>query len=371
VSVAFRLSLFYAAAFLVAGVQLPFWPVWLAGRGLDAGEIGAVLAIGQWIKVAANPLAGMLADRCGNRRRVMLPLAMLSAVGYLLCLPQQGFASLLFITALIAASSAGILPLADTITLAGKGMDYGRVRLWGTFAFILATLLGGRILTGRSPETVLYLLLGATILMTLACTLVPPAAITARGPCGSAWRHLLAPRHLVFLAAATLIQGSHGVYYAFGTLYWRSLGFASGTIAWLWAEGAIAEMVLFYCGRRLLDRLGPFGLLTLGGAAGILRWTATALTADLAVLIVMQLLHAFTFGAAHLGAMHYLARGLPAEHAATGQAFYSAIVGGIGFGLITLGSGTLYGAVGGGAYYAMALAAAAGAVSAGLLAATR
>lgn len=97
----------------------------------------------------------------------------------------------------------------------------------------------------------------------------------------------------------------------------------------------------------------------------------TALTADLVVLILVQLLHAFSFGAAHLGAMHYLARGLLAEHAATGQALYSAIVGGIGFGLITLGSGALYGAVGGGAYYAMALAAATGAVLAELLARAR
>lgn len=204
-SAALRVSLFYAAAFFAAGVQLPFWPVWLAGRGLDAGEIGLVLAIGQWI-----------------------------------------------------------LPLADTITLVGEGMDYGPVRLWSTFAFILATLLGGRILTGRSPETVLYLLVGATILVALACTLVPLTGRTAATSRGSAWPHLLTPRHLVFLAAATLIQGSHGVYYGFGTHHWRSLGFWSDTIAWLWPEGAIAEMVLFYCGRQLLDRLGPFALLALG-----------------------------------------------------------------------------------------------------------
>jgi PPP family 3-phenylpropionic acid transporter len=109
-------------------------------------------------------------------------------------------------------------------------------------------------------------------------------------------------------------------------------------------------------------------LLGLGGAAGLLRWTVTALTANLGVLIAVQLLHAFTFGAAHLGAMHYLARQLPPEHAATGQTFYSAITGGVGFGLITLGAGALYGAVGAGAYYAMALAAALGAVLAALLA---
>src|SRR5689334_10253628 len=38
-AVAVRLSLLYAASFLVVGIQLPFWPVWLSGRGFDAHEI--------------------------------------------------------------------------------------------------------------------------------------------------------------------------------------------------------------------------------------------------------------------------------------------------------------------------------------------
>ena len=34
-----RLALFYAAIFAVIGVLLPFWPLWLAARGLGAAEI--------------------------------------------------------------------------------------------------------------------------------------------------------------------------------------------------------------------------------------------------------------------------------------------------------------------------------------------
>jgi hypothetical protein len=36
---------------LVAVIQLPFWPVWLAARGLTAGEIGIVLADAICLKV--------------------------------------------------------------------------------------------------------------------------------------------------------------------------------------------------------------------------------------------------------------------------------------------------------------------------------
>ena len=68
---AVRLSAFYAAMFLVAGIQLPFWPVWLAARGLSAREIGIVLAAAIWVRVFATPAIGAISDRLGARRAVM------------------------------------------------------------------------------------------------------------------------------------------------------------------------------------------------------------------------------------------------------------------------------------------------------------
>ena len=360
---AVRLSLFYAAFFFATGVQMPFWPVWLASRGLGPAEIGALLAIGQWIRVAANPLVGMLADRARDRRSVMLLLGALGVVGYLLCLPAHGFAALVLPSALIAATTTGLLPLVDAVALAAASrLDYGRVRLWGTVAFIFATLLGGRALQGRSPDVVLYLLLATATVLAASCAALPAAPAARRASRAPAWRFLLDRHFLLFIAATTLIQSSHAVYYAFGTLYWQSLGYADGTIAWLWAEGAIAEVALFYFGAPLVRRLGPHGLLMLGGAGALVRWGATAVATSLPALVVLQPLHALSFAAAHLGAMHFLARAVPPDRAAMAQSLYTAVVNGIGLGVVALGAGALYAAVGGGAYLAMAAMAGVGAV---------
>ena len=43
-----RLALFYAALFVSIGIQLPFFPLWLEAKGLDAGMIGIVLAAPWW-----------------------------------------------------------------------------------------------------------------------------------------------------------------------------------------------------------------------------------------------------------------------------------------------------------------------------------
>ncbi|MGE5269005.1 MAG: MFS transporter, partial [Thiohalocapsa sp.] len=62
-----RLGAFYAASFLVVGIQLPFWPLWLAGRGLDARQIGLVFAAAIWVKVLVTPAIGAASDRFGRR----------------------------------------------------------------------------------------------------------------------------------------------------------------------------------------------------------------------------------------------------------------------------------------------------------------
>src|SRR5437763_6974939 len=84
---AVRLGAFYAAVFLVVGVQLPFWPVWLAGRGLDPQEIATVFAATIWAKVVATPAIGALADRTGQRRFVMVFLGAIALIGYAMLWP--------------------------------------------------------------------------------------------------------------------------------------------------------------------------------------------------------------------------------------------------------------------------------------------
>ncbi len=369
VPIALRLSLFYAGFFLSAGVLQPFWPVWLTSRGLSPGEIGVLMAIAQWAKVAATPMTGGLADRSGDPRRVMLTLAVVAVAGYALCFPAHGFAVLAGLNALSVASLAALLPVGDSlaITATQQGhVDFGRVRVWGTIAYVVASLIGGRILSGRAPDVILDLVIALAALNVGSCLLLPRGAthVAADVVRGSAWRFMLTRRHLLFLASTTLISASHSVYYVFGSLRWQAQGFSDTTIAWLWAEGAAAEAVFLFWGARAVARYGPARLMALGAAAGVVRWTVLALTGDLRLIVLVQLLHAGTIAAAGLGGMHYLGRSIPAVHAATGQAVTAAVISGIGYGVFMPLAGALYGAYGGLAYLAMAVVAAAASIAA-------
>src|SRR5437764_6493182 len=79
---AWRVAAFYAALFVTLGVQLPFLPVWLAAKGLDASAIGLVLAVPMILRVFAIPLAARGADRRDALRGTIVIAAMVAVVGY-------------------------------------------------------------------------------------------------------------------------------------------------------------------------------------------------------------------------------------------------------------------------------------------------
>jgi len=360
-----RLAGFYAASFLVTGIQLPFWPVWLAGRGLGAREIATLFAVAIWVKVVTTPAIGALADRLGRRRAMMVALAAIAWLFYASLWQAYGFWPLMALTLGAGVAQSALMPLGDSITLAAvrrDGLDYGRVRVWGSVTFIGAAMASGALL-GRVPgfaaggNAVLSLVLVASGVLFAACLAVPVAPREAREPPRRAPLRAIAAdrRFWHFVVAAAALQASHQVYYGFGTLYWRSLGFSDEIIGCLWAEGVAAEIVLFWYGGRLLARFGPLGLMAVGGTAGILRWGLAGLVTGLIPTAALQLLHALTFGATHLGAMNFLSRTVPPGAAASAQALYSGTSAGIGSGIVMLGAGALYASYGGRAYLFMAL----------------
>lgn len=367
-----RLSLFYVTFFLFVGINMPFWPLWLAEHGLDAGEIGVLLAAPMWIRVVANPLLARLADRRGETRRPLLFLIGAATLFYLLFAVTEGFWPIFAVTLAATALLSAVMPLGDSLTMhaALKGhVQYGRVRLWGSIAFIVAATGGGIVLAGRSADLILHGLV-LSLILTFAAVLWLPDWRRSGPAAGHGGVAALVGdrRFLLFLVAASLIQASHSVLYGFSTLHWQAAGLTKPTIGWLWAESTVAEILLFAVGTAVLRRIDGVRLLVFAGAAGVVRWLALGASTDLPVLVTVQVLHGLTFGAAHLAAMDFIARSAPPGLAATAQSLYSAVALGGMFGITMLAAGGLYAGFGGGAFFAMAGLALAGTVVAAHLA---
>ncbi|HEY2757876.1 MAG TPA: MFS transporter [Pseudolabrys sp.] len=364
-----RLAGVYATAYAMIGIQLPFFPLWLNAKGLEAGMIGLVLAVPQVVRVLAIPLATRMADRSGALREAILASCWTSVGGYFLVGLSSGAPAILSAFVLASLVYTPAMPLIETYALKGlaaRGRAYGPVRLWGSVAFIAGTFVAGFAADTIPARHLIWLIVaGAAATALSASTLAPvDSAAVAAGAKLAPKTSLLRDRAFIaVLASAGLIQASHAVYYGFSALAWRAEGYDGTAIAALWALGVIAEIVLFALQGRLPSFVTPTVLLLLGAAGGAVRWTAMALDPPALMLPFLQVLHAATFGATHLGVMTYVARNAPAGQGATALGYF-AIVLGLTMAAASGLSGVLYAAVAGRSYAAMALAAIAGGVCA-------
>ena len=368
-SIAVRMSVFYFAVFLSAGLYLPFWPVWLESRGLGPVEIGLLYAIGRFTRILTNPLIAHVVDRRGDRRKPMVLLSLGATVAfaaYELCSEMWQFA---LVAVVVGAMWGTINPLGDSLALvnARQGrLNYGRVRLWGSISFILATLAGGQILDVWPESAIFWSLLATFAVVTVVCLITPDTRVEALPVQSNVfrvfWRLMSEPRFALFILASALLQTSHLVVYIFGTLHWRDAGIDDFIIGVLWAEGVVAEIVLFSFGAALTARFGAAGLLMMAAVAGVMRWPLLAFSTDLSVLFVAQALHGVTFGAAHLGAMAFLSRAIPPSLSATAQTLHGAVALGVASAVISPLLGGLYESWGGGTFYIMTLFSLAGGV---------
>ncbi len=341
-----RFAGFYGAVFLVLGAQLPYWPLWLEARGLSGSEVGVLLAAAAWVKVASNPLAGYLADASGRPRLVISALMAVGGLGFLGFGLAQGFWALLLLQILTAACFQALLPLGESRTLAAvrsHGLDYGRSRLWGSVTFVAGVLAIGGGLDLLPVESLPWLLAAGLGLGLLAASALPDLPEDQRRPARGDLKRLLSDGPLLwFLLAAALVQASHAAYYAFSAIAWRAAGHGTFTIGWLWTEGVVAEILFFALSGRVLARISCRNLVLLAAAGGVLRWSVTATTTALPALAAVQLLHAATFAAAHLAAVHVIAARVPGGLAATGQSLYASVSGGVLMGAMMLVVGPLY-----------------------------
>ncbi|MFN3547246.1 MAG: MFS transporter [Mesorhizobium sp.] len=373
-----RMSLLFGAMFLPMGIHLPYFPLWLAGRGFTAGEVGLILSLPIFVRIVAAPLFTMLADRAPERSYVLIALAAaatLISLGYFL--PADATMVLAMSLLLIVVWSPHG-PLADSLALSGVrryGADYSRMRIWGTISFLVANLAGGAILDRYGTEVVPLLLTGGLACMAVVSLLSPrlgrprKTSQLSAADFPGAGRVLSDPAFLAIVGGGSLLIASHGYLYAFGSIYWTSLGIAADTAGILWALMVVAEVVVFFLFSRHFGHLSPAAILGISAGAGAVRWVAMPLVwplgLGLAGFAATQALHGISTGLAMLGLQKMIAQSVPEDRtgAAQGIAFAA---NSAGMAVVTLGSGPLYEALGSLGFLVMAALACGGLVLAGV-----
>src|SRR5476651_2474687 len=163
-----RLAVFYGCLFIIMGIQLPFFPLWLKARGLDPQAIGFVLATPIVVRIFAVPVINRVIDRSGNIRSGLIATSIASAFGFAVVGISYGFVAILLAFAFAALFAGPIMSLADTYALKGlnaRKRAYGPIRLWGSATFIATNIGGGLLLAVIAVDDLIWLVAVGFVLL--------------------------------------------------------------------------------------------------------------------------------------------------------------------------------------------------------------
>lgn len=356
-----RLSGFYFFYFSLLGALVPYWSLYLKSFDFNAQTIGSLMAILMASRIIAPNIWGWLADRTGQRLRIVRYGAFFTCLIFVLIFWQESALGIALVMAGFSFFWNAVLPQFEVLTLThlkGREQLYSRIRLWGSVGFIIAVMGIGWLLDLVSIRWLPWMMLGLMVMIWIASLFVEAKTAPRRSDESGFVQQLLRPQVLVFFLICLLIQFSHGPYYTFYSVLMDSLGYSRTEIGLLWSVGVVAEVLIFILMPKLIGGLGLRRLMIISLLLCVLRWLLIGLIPEiLPLMLFAQTLHAVSFGVLHAVGIalvhHYFS---PSNHG-QGQAMFSSLGFGVGGALGALCSGMMWESLGASATFSVAAAA--------------
>ena len=339
-----RLSGFYLFYFASIGALIPYWSLYLKQLDFSARDIGTLMAMVMATKIVSPNVWGWVADRTGQRMRIVRIGCLLGTVCFAGVFLDDRYWWLATVMLAFSFFWNATLPQFEATTFNHLGKDshqYSGIRLWGSIGFIVAVAALGPVLDAQGAAILPVIIVVLFAGIWLSSLLVPEQASQhlplTHEPILKVLRR---PEVLSLLVVCFLLQASHGPYYTFYTLYLEDYGYSRSAIGQLWALGVVAEVVVFMLMHRWVPRFGLRLLLLTSLGLTVLRWVLIGQFPELmSVMIFAQLLHAASFGIYHAVAIQLIHRYFTGRNQGRGQALYSSLSFGAGGAVGSFASG--------------------------------
>ena len=331
----FNLSRFYFIYYFFVGAFVPYWGLYLSSEHFSPADIGILMSLFQISRIIAPNIWGWIADHTRQRVRWIRISALLGMLGFIAIFWAHSFWWMFVVMAALSLFTSSTLPLSESLVLAHLATTnghYSRIRMWGSWGFIVAAILLGYITDYFGIQSLLWFILTVQFVL-FGLTLKLPEAEVAPHPHDhfSVWQILAQPTVIALLLGCALMVTAHGLMYNFYSIYLVEHGYSKGTIGLLWSVGVVCEIVVFMQMPRIMARFKLKTIMLLSLALAVLRFTMMGLVPESLWLIVLaQTLHAFTFGSFHAASVEVVTQYFNGRHQAKGQAIYNSVAYGIG-----------------------------------------
>ncbi len=156
------LTAFFINFFFIWGVFLPFWGIWLTGKGVTTEQVGVLFSIGLVLRFVSSLTVLPRVSSGGAIVRLIRVLAFITLICFASLFYLNSYIWLAALTLLVNFTMAPMMPLGDIVgsrLVQQVQLDYGRVRLWGSLSFIAGSTVVGLFFVDFGLHVVLDLFL--------------------------------------------------------------------------------------------------------------------------------------------------------------------------------------------------------------------
>ena len=344
--------LFYTLYFMALAVASSFINIYFSEIGFSIRQIGTLAAIGSAVSVAAQPLWGLLSDRTGHKRILIIVIAGATVANVLYPLRRDYF-YVLIIVLFASLFFSSIEPLSNAFTLRflatgplhrfgrslkGRKINFSFIRMAGTLSYALMAALVGQILTGNLSR--MFFITAFLLTLTLISVLTmkgggktekeKSAEKTKTAKTKKASPLLLFKNKMllcVFLASFVfgVILSFH---YSFIGIRLTQMGANESQVGLAMSLAAISEIPVLILMHKLFDDKKPVHILMFTGLVMGIRMLMIFAGSSVGAVYISQLLNGFTFMVPFYISVLYVDRYSPAELKATAQSVCALFRGG-------------------------------------------
>jgi PPP family 3-phenylpropionic acid transporter len=346
----------YFLYFGVMGIHLPFFNLYCYQIGFNGWQIGTLSATRSIVLIVFSVSWSVLADRFQSRRPIYLLCNFASAALWGLFLLTAEFHWMLGITILYGIFYAPLISFLEAFSMEilGKGKKrYGRMRAWGSLAFITVVLVMGRIIDIYSVKIIISLIFAGSWIQAIVSLGLSRHHPGRPQTLGKGLRMLMRPKVLIFLVCAFLMLVSHSAYYAFFSIHLSNLGFDNFFIGLSWSIAVAAEIVAMLLSERIFIRFRYQSVLAFSFIVATFRWGGLWVVDSATGILILQLTHAITYAMFHMASILYMDALTPAGTKTISQAVNNAVTYGLGLMVGFFISGALYEQIGSFALFAV------------------
>ena len=352
VSPALRLANFYFWYFAFIGVFGTYIALYLHSLGYSAAEIALLMSLQQIVRIVTPFFWGWLADRLHRRTAIIRATLLLATLAFALLFVVRGYAALSIAFVLMYSLWSAALPLFEASVLSavdGDSGQYARIRLWGSVGFIVTVTMAGWGLDHLAMTSFLWMVLAMLVMASVSAWWIPehkPHAVGAHSH-ESVWPILRRPEVMGLFAACFLMMATQSANFVFYSILMVENGHSKSTVGILWSLGVVAEIAIFVLLPKINARFSPQVLFAFSFLVTAFRYLLVGwFPGSLALQLIAQVGHAFTYGAWHAATMAMLHQWFPGQLGARGQALYTSFAFGLGGALGGIAAGVAWESIG-------------------------